>query len=121
MTIGQAVAIAADLRVTHVPPLVLIEKDIERVQGEIDSLFERAQTIARELEAVERAEDGPARARRLIAGARLNETRQLLSLAHCALIPHEDPRKTSAHRTAEYIRAKSPPLVLLHRHQGRAA
>jgi hypothetical protein len=121
VTIGQAAAIAAELRIAHVPPLALIEKDIDRVERELGSLLERAKEVAKELEEVLSIDDGPAQARRLIAGARLNEIRQLLSLAHCALIPHEDPRKAASRRTAEYVRKKSPPLVLLHRHQGRAA
>jgi hypothetical protein len=120
VTIGQAAAIAAELRAAHVPPMLLIEKDIARVERELASLLERARAVTLELEAVKTV-DGPAQARRLIASARLNEIRQLLSLAHCALIPYEDPRKAASRRTAEYIRRKSPPLVLLHPHQGHAA
>jgi hypothetical protein len=119
--IGQATAIAAALKVSFIPPIPLIEKDIERVERELSDLLQRARDLAVDLEQAEQDASGPAQARRILASARLNEIRQNLSLAHCALIPHEDPRKAAARRTAEYIRKKAPPLVLLEGGQGHAA
>jgi hypothetical protein len=112
--IFEAVAEVAALRLRHVPPLTLLERDADKLRAELDQLLERAETIAGEL--ARRSADpdpGAVDAARWLASAQLGALRHQITLAHCELIPTDSPRRAAAARTAAYFREKTPALRLL--------